>query len=634
MSKYYEVLQGDEIKTVKDPSVARYKLPSMTNTVSLNAAAIPLANNVQPTRLFYGQRFYNQAQAVAQPEAPLVQTLLDGDMSVDEHLGRQAGAVRFDDDGEVVEVTPEGVKWLDSKGQQRVTELYKHFPFNRYSGIKQTPVVQPGQKVKRQDLLARSNYTDDKGVMAYGVNARVALAPYKGFSQDDAIVISESFAKKLTSHHMELPELDFSTGGLTPGKDHFISLFPEHFEKGQLDVLDDHGVIKPGTIVRKGDPLILASRPRSFNSNSSGVRGVRRVERAPAPVTWDSQDPGTVLDVVRTDKGAVRVLVESLRPAREGDKIAMRSGQKAINALLIPDEQMPRSLDGKPFEVLLNPLGLPSRANPSLALEILLGKVAAADGKPYKTPWFNRNSENRMHQVQAELAKRGLTSEEQIWDPVENKILENPVTTGNAYVLKLHHVAENKASWRGQSGYDSNEQPSRGGHATGGAKRLSGLENTVLRSAGGVNVQREMSTLRGQRDDEFWKSYRAGEALRQPKRPFVFDKFKALLAGAGMWAQDRPDGATRLGFITDKVMEKLRPLQLRNGETVRMQGGDLAPVHGGLFDPGLVASNSWATIPLAEPMPNPAAESMIRQLLGLTSAKFEAILTGTEEFPD
>jgi len=630
--KYYELLSKGELRTASSPDSARYALDSMVRTVSPNAAAIPLANNVQAARLFYGQRFYNQAQPLAKPEAPLVQTLMDGDTSVDEMLGEQAGAVRFDDDAEVVDVQPGLVKWTDSKGQARTTELYRNFPFNRYSGIRQSPVVQPGQKLKRGALLARSNFTDDNGVQAYGVNARVALVPYKGFSQDDAIVLSESFAKRLTSHHMEMPEMDFSQGDLIPGKDHFVSLFPEQFKKDQLDMLDEHGVVQPGMTVRQGDPIVLASRPRSFNSNVTGVRGLKQATRAPAPLVWESQDPGTVLDVQRASDGSVRVLVESLRPARTGDKIAMRSGQKAITALTIPDEQMPRSMDGKPFEVLLNPLGLPSRANPSLAMEILLGKAAMKDGKPIKTPWFNRNHESRLEQVRKELEKRGIPSEEQVWDPVENKVLEQPVTTGSAYVLKLHHIAEKKASWRGQSGYDSNEQPSRGGGATAQAKRLSGLENTVLRSSGATNVLGEMSTLRGQRDDEFWKAYRSGDALRQPKQSFVFNKFKVLLNGAGMHAQDLEDGRTRLGFLTDKIVEKFRPVELRNGETIRFS--NMSPVPGGLFDPGLVASNSWARIPLDEPMPNPAAEKIILQLLGLTRTQLDGILTGTEELPE
>lgn len=636
MSKLIEVIHQNEIREANPAELRpRYRIPSMTQMVSPNAASIPMGNTVQPTRLFYGARFTVQTQGLAQPEAALVQSMADPDtpdISIDDEMGVHTGAERFDDDGEVLDVQPDKVIWRDSQGQKRTTELYNYFPFNRYSGITQVPVVQPGQKVTRNSLLARSNFTDEKGTMALGANARIAMVPYKGWSQDDATVISEAFAKRLTSQHMETYEQDFSQGDLRPGKDHFVSLFPQEFKREQLDILDDEGIAQPGSIVKQGDPLVLASRPRSFNSAVNGQRGLKREARSPAPLLWESKHPGKVLEVAKTRDGGVKVIVESLRPAELGDKIALRSGQKAIISKILPDAHMPRSLDGKPFDMLLNPLGLPSRANPELHYELLWGKIAQHDGKTVKLPWFNKSNESMRETLRAELAKRKLADREKIWDPQVNREIRRPVTTGIGHVLKLYHVAEKKADARGTGGYDANMQPTRGGGDGGGAKRVSGLETTIMRANGATNVLGEVSTLRGNRDDEFWRTFRAGGQLRKPKAPFVYHKFRHLLAGAGLHARDLPDGRTRLGLMTDKILEKYRPVELRNGETVSFK--DMSPVPGGLFDPGLVGANSWAQISLDEPMPNPAAEPVIRQLLGLTKTQFEAILEGTAEFPD
>jgi hypothetical protein len=212
-----------------------------------------------------------------------------------------------------------------------------------------------------------------------------------------------------------------------------------------------------------------------------------------------------------------------------------------------------------------------------------------------------------------------------------NKELENPVTVGNGYILKLHHTSESKASSRGTGSYDANEQPSRGGGEFAQSKRLSGLETGGLLAAGAYATLREASTLRGQRNDEYWRTLRAGYKPRPPGSPFVWDKFQSLLSGAGLRTKQH-GGKLRLGPFTDRDLDERKPVDIDNGELVDLN--TLEPHKGGLFDPSMVAGQKWGRVRMPMPMPNPAFEETIRKLLGLTEKEMRAILAGDMELPE
>ena len=487
--------------------------------------------------------------------------------------------------------------------------------------------------MKAGQLLARSNYTDEKGALAMGLNARVGLVPYKGWSMDDAIVVSEGFAKRLSSEHTYTTQQDFDND-TKGGMHHFISLFPTSYAKEQLKALDEDGVIKPGTVVKSGDPMVLATRPKVISSSSAQLGRLSRAmrqARSDASQIWDHEDEGIVTDVAK-NKDGVKVIVQSISPTRKGDKIVFRSGQKGVISKIIPDEHMPRTTAGEPMEVLLNPLGIPSRANNSIIYELLLGKVAAKTGQPIKLPGFNQPGEKWYDMVKAKLDEAGVSETDEVFDPQTNRKLEQPITTGNAYILKLHHTSASKASARSQGGYDLDQQPTRGGGEGAQANRLSGLETHSLLSAGAYKTLREGSTLRGQRNDEYWRTLRAGYRPKPPGTPFVWDKFQALLQGAGMHARKIENGRLRLGPFTDKDLEDRKPIDLKNGEMVNLN--TLEPVDGGLFDPGLVGGNKWGRIKLPFRVPNPGFETAIRSLLGLTQNQLRDIMAGKAELPE
>jgi DNA-directed RNA polymerase beta subunit/DNA-directed RNA polymerase beta' subunit len=220
-----------------------------------------------------------------------------------------------------------------------------------------TPVVQPGQKVNAGSILASSNYTNKNGVAALGKNLRVAYVPFRGLNFEDAIVISESAAKKFTSEHMYQHGVEWGDQH-KKGKRSYISLFPGKYDKEMLSKMDDDGVVLPGTVVNSGDPLILAARQREQ------VYGRVHKKRASAyndqSEVWKHHSPGVVTDVLKTAKGTA-VLVKSLAQMQEGDKVSDRYGGKGVISAIIPDDQMPRDKEGRPFELLANPLGIISR---------------------------------------------------------------------------------------------------------------------------------------------------------------------------------------------------------------------------------------------------------------------------------
>lgn len=599
---------------------------------------IPLQSAVAGPRLFYGARFYNQALPLEKPEAAFVQTLADDDpkgegRSFDEIFGGHAGAVRADTSGHITGMTPDEIQIREESGKVKSVPLYNRFPFNRKTSLHNTALVQVGDHVKSGQMLAKSNYTDHNGTLALGVNARVGVVPFLGRSMDDAIVISSGFAKRLTSQHVYGHDLDYKRG-VKGGKGHYVGIFPQKFTKKQLDKLDDDGVVKPGMTLEPGDPIALATKPRVISSQAAQLGLLSkhmRNARSDAALTWDKDTSGTAQDVRKLRSG-VKINVDTKMGATEGDKIVFRSGQKGIISTVIPDDQMPRTTDGKPLEVLLNPLGIPSRVNNSLIYELLLGKVASKTGQPYKLPAFNKAGEKWYDIVQHEMAKHGVTDTEEVFDPAAGRKLENPITVGNGYVLKLHHTGESKISTRGQGAYTADQQPLHSGGEAGQAKRLSGLETHSLMSAGAYNFLREGSTLRGQRNDEYWRMLRQGYEPREPGRPFVWDKFKALLSGSGYLAKHLPGGEERLQFWTDRDLDRVKPMDVKTGDIVDI--GTMEPIRGGLFDDALTGTGSWGQIHLPFPVPNPAAEDVVRKLLGLTEKQFRAVLAGEIELPE
>ena len=356
------VFNRGNFDTVKDSEV-QYEFETPDQFFGLTQTMIPMANAVSAARNFYGHKFQTQAVPLTFGEAPYVQNLKDANTNVSfqEDIGKYLGNVYADEDIEITKVTPDYIEYKNAKGEKKSKDLYNNFIYNRKSYLSNIPNVKEGDKVKAGSLLAHTNYTDKNGAINMGVNARVGLVPYKGWSMDDAVVISSDFAKKLTSEHAYQYTED-DNKNIKTNKDHYVSLFPKTFNREQLESIDENGIVKPGTIVTKGSPLILSTKPRLISSQDSSLGRLSKYlkgTRSDASVVWDKEDEGIVTDVIK-GKNGYRVIVNNQSPAKVGDKVIERSGSKGTISQIIPVDQMPRTKDGKPLDILINDLSIPS----------------------------------------------------------------------------------------------------------------------------------------------------------------------------------------------------------------------------------------------------------------------------------
>ena len=600
-----------------------WEVPHFEDNFSPLANLVPAKSAVQEQRVSMASRMLTQALPLVSPEAPLVRGAVpeDPSKSFEEIYGQHLGAIRAPARGHVVQITPDAVIVRYPHGT--VThELDNARPYNRKTLIHQTPVVTLGQTVAPNQLLARSNYTDDQGAMALGLNLRTAFLPWRGLNYEDAVVLSESAAKRFTSSHAYQHELE-----VTPqhklGKQHYVSLFPGKFDRATLAKLDDKGVVRPGQEVHFGEPLILAARQKELALNKVHKKG--QAGFSDDTVTWEHHDPGIVTDVT-WGKAGPSVLVQSQSPSQVGDKFAGRHGNKGVAAAIIPDHQMPHDKDGRPYELLLNPLGIISRRNPAQKSELALGKLAAAQGKPISIPDF-KNIDDLSNWANTQLRMQGLNLKEDAYDPATGRKIPN-VPAGSMFFMKLHHSAEGKLQARDGGAYSADETPAKGGAQ--GSKRVAMLDVNALLSHSAIEILRDANLVRGQKNEQLWLQFLSGHTPRDPKPPFVWDKFLNQLRAAGI--QTLPEGQKlHIMALTRQDINKLAgDRAVQSGETVRFDK-NLEEIPGGLFDKKLTGGHSgkaWSSIPLHEPFPSPVMEEPIRRILGLTQKQYEDTLAG------
>lgn len=786
-----------------DIEKVRYEFVSPNQFFGNTLNLLPMQNSVTAARAFYEHKFITQALPIKDGESPNVQSLknADNNESYEDYLGKKTGVISLDEDdnsADILEVTPDYIKYKNDKGETKTKNLYNNFAFNRKTMLTNYPLVKAGDKISRDKsknppILAKTNFTDNNGTLNMGLNARVGFVPYKGWSMDDAVVISEDFAKKMTSQHMYQYSEANDSKDIKTGKDHFKAFYPDKFSKEQMDKIDDNGVIKVGAVVNPGDPLIVSTRSRVVSSNDANLGRLSKylkTTRLDSSQVWDHNTPGIVTDVVKTNDG-YKVNVETFAPMQEGDKMcyhpdtevftdegwknitevklgdkvvalttdlsgkpsgyklsdvieihkyklindtlygyedehvaqlvtgnhncaincldkltyetanllsysskdeqfisvspdfdlnngndlkytfinknnvykaydysgevigigvnafshiiltryhnkpifsgnSTRSGNKLTVSHILPQNEMPRTKDGKPLDVLFNQLGLVSRVNANMMYEAMLGKVAEKTGKKYKLPTFNKNSEKWYDFVENELKKNNLSDVETVYDPVIDRNLDQPIAVGNAYFLKLHHTSDSKLSSRGQGIYDQNEMPVKGGEEGMKSKRHSNLESNAILSSGAYNVIKDAIHLRGQRNDDYWRKVRMGQTPSLAKKsPFIWDKYIALMQGAGINAKRADNGdSIQATPFTDKDFALFNPVEIKNDGIIDFK--NMKPISGGLFDPALTVGNRWGKITLDRPYPNPAFEDTIISLLGLKRSTFNDILAGKE----
>lgn len=601
-----------------------YEMPHMENAFSPLSNMVPLKSALKGQRMSMGARFISQALPLINREAPLVQAGMPNQnmiRSFEEEYGKQMGAVIAEQDGTVRKVTNDSITIAHDDGTTKTYDLYNNFPYARKTFIHNEPLVKVGDRINSNQILAKSNFTDDSGTTALGINLRVAFIPMYG-PYEDSIIISQSTADKLTSIHMYQEEQEWSDN-IKKGLKSFISLFPTAYTKQQLDSMDENGVVKPGTVLNYGDPMILVAQ--ETERTHSQIHKGRKPTFSNKTITWDHYSPGIVTDTVPTAKG-VAVAVKSENKTQIGDKLSNKYGAKGIIAKIIPDEQMPHDESGKPYELIFNPLGIISRINPAQIAETVLGKIAKLTNKKYKIEDFS-SIDDLMDFVEQEMKKYNIKDLDTIVDPVSNKKIPN-ILTGYQHILKLHHTSESKGQGRGIGGYDANEVPSRSSEDS--SKRLALLESSSLLSHGATEFLRDAHVIRGQKNDQYWQAFMSGFRPPDVRVPLIYHKFIDSLKGAGINAV-RNGRQIHLMALTDKdIIQLASDRNITNADTVDWKGG-LKPKPGGLFDPSLSGGHGgqrWSALKLFEPMPNPAFEEPIRRILGLTQQQLEDVIAG------
>jgi DNA-directed RNA polymerase subunit beta len=555
------------------PKDVEYMDVSPAQIVSVGTALIPFLEHNDANRALMGANMQRQAVPLMIPQAPIVGTGLEFRAAVD-----TGDVVLSRSDGSVVDVDAERIV-VEGRGSRDEYPLTKFMRSNQGTIIHQKPVVTLGDKVKKGDVLADGSSTDG-GELALGANLLVAFMPWEGFNFEDAIVISERLVKDdvLSSIHIHEYEIDARSTKL--GDEEITRDIPNRSEES-LANLDERGVVRIGADVDAGHLLVGKVTPKGETELTAEEKLIRAIFKEKAREVRDTSlkvpngEGGKVIGVKTFSRDAgddlppgvnelVRVYVAKKRKIAEGDKLAGRHGNKGVIAKIVPDEDMPFLEDGRAVDVVLNPLGVPSRMNIGQILETHLGWAAAhgvfEDGDPVSarapinapdpravaTPVFDGATTEDVDDALFEWARtvegaiamdvdnRGAAGERSsgkvtLFDGKTGEPFAQNVTVGFMYIMKLLHLVDDKIHARSTGPYSLVTQQPLGGKAQFGGQRFGEMEVWALEAYGSAYTLQEMLTIKSDDTIGRVKAYEAivkGENIAEPSIP---ESFKVLL---------------------------------------------------------------------------------------------------------
>jgi len=628
---------GDKVKVLYrgkivevPPEQVDYFIKKPTEIFDPTTNLVPFLDSAQGARAMMASKHMSHAIALKDPEIPLVMTEDPNEQPYEYTVGNEI-AITSPVDGTVSKVTPKKITIIDKDNKKVNVSLANNFHTSANFFLNHTPRVKEGDRVKKGDLLADSNYTRD-GALALGTNLDTAYMNYKGFNFEDGIVISETASKKLTSEHMYVIDKPVNDNTFL-GKDKFRAYYPTKYTAAQLEKVGDDGIVKKGVKLKPGDPIILAltRRSRTMNEELLGdlSKQVLRDMKASDEV-WDGAVEGEVTEVV-VRPSYVKVYIKTAEPVVVGDKITGRHGNKGTIGAIIPDSEMPHTEDGRRIDVILNPHGITSRINPSQLLEMAASKIAEVLGEPVQVAAFeltdSENPDSRVEWIKGLTDRFGIKDKEKIIDPKEGPI-EAPTLVGKEYFIKLPQQISKKTSIREERGYDIDYQPLRGSSEYGASRAIDPLTAYSLMSHDARANLKEMATYKAERNDDFWDAIQNGRIPPAPKPTFAFEKFLSYLKAAGINTEKNN------GSILVRPMKDKEVLKQSNGEVYNasmLSGYNFEPEKGGLFDPqvmGGLEGSKWGHITLSEPVPNPTFDDEIRIILDITKPKYDALVKG------
>jgi len=526
------VREGEEIKMVPAEAVD-YMDVSPKQIVSIATALIPFLENDDGARALMGANMQRQAVPLIETEAPIVGTGMEYRAAVD------SGAVLLcKNDGVVERITGREIVVRTAQGQERY-RLKKFERSNQGTCINQKPICRVGQAVKKGDVLADGPSTN-QGELALGRNVLVAFVPWEGYNYEDAILISEELVKDdvFTSIHIEEYEAQARDTKLGPEE---ITRDIPNVGEDSLKNLDDRGIVRIGAEVKPGDILVGKVTPKGETELTAEERLLRAIFGEKAREVRDTSlrvphgEGGIVVDVrvFNREDGdelppgvnrLVRVYVAQKRKISEGDKMAGRHGNKGVISRIMPVEDMPFLPDGTPVQIVLNPLGVPSRMNIGQVLETHLGMAAKLLGLQVATPVFDGASEIEVMDMmeKAGMSRDGKTI---LYDGRTGEPFDNPVTVGIIYMVKLVHLVDDKIHARSTGPYSLVTQQPLGGKAQFGGQRFGEMEVWALEAYGAAYTLQEILTVKSDDVVGRVKTYEAivkGENIPEPGVPESF----------------------------------------------------------------------------------------------------------------
>ena len=505
--------------------------------VSVAAAMIPFLEHDDAKRSLMGSNMQRQAVPLLTTEAPIVGT------GIEYRAAKDSGTtVVAKNGGTVQKVTGDEITIKTKSG----IDTYKLRKFKRTNGgtcINQRPVVNTGEKVKAGELIADGPATKN-GEMALGKNVLIAFTTWEGYNYEDAVLISERLVKEdvYTSIHIE--EYDCECRETKLGAEEITRDIPNVGDDSLKD-LDENGIIRIGAEVRPGDILVGKVTPKGETELTAEERLLRAIFGEKAREVRDNSlrvphgEAGTIVDVKiftreNSDELApgvnqvIRCYIATKRKISVGDKMAGRHGNKGVISRILPEEDMPFLPDGTPVDIVLNPLGVPSRMNLGQVLEVHLGMAARALGYKVATPVFDGARDEEIKELfkKAGLSEDGKTV---VYDGRTGEPFDHPITVGVMYMLKLHHLVDDKIHARSTGPYSLVTQQPLGGKAQFGGQRFGEMEVWALEAYGAAYTLQEMLTVKSDDIVGRVKTYEAivkGENVPEPGVP---EGFKVLV---------------------------------------------------------------------------------------------------------
>ncbi len=513
---------------------------------SVGTSLIPFVENDDANRALMGSNMQKQAVPCVIPAAPLVAT------GVEESAARDSGRLIIAHEaGEVTYVDARTIKVENKEGKERVYGLVNFARTNGFTVSHQRPIVSVGDKIKRGDVLADTSASVN-GQLAIGQNIRVAFMPWSGANYEDAIVVSERLVKdgRFTSIHMEEFECIVRDTKLGPEvTTHDIPNVSEF----KLRNLDEDGIIRVGAEVRPGDILVGKVTPKGETQLTPEERllhsifGEKAKDVKDTSLRMEGGKRGRIIGVKifsreqgdQLESGVIKrihIEVAQLRAISVGDKLAGRHGNKGVISRILPEEDMPYDKNGEPVDIILTPLGVPSRMNLGQILELHLGLAAEMLGYQAIVPSFAGATEK---EVREELEKAGINEDGKrtLFDGRTGEAFAQPIAVGVMYMLKLHHMVEDKIHMRAIGPYSLTTQQPLGGKAQNGGQRVGEMEVWAFLGYGAAHTLREILTIKS--DDILGRSA-AFESIvfRKPIKeggiPATFNVLVRHLRGLGI----------------------------------------------------------------------------------------------------